>query len=223
LNTKNIQNLIFDLGNVILNIDTALTIRQFAQLLPETSADFKAEIFHHEIFLNFEKGFLSANEFRNALRQTWQTDWTDSQIDEAWNALILDFPPARIQLLENLQKNYRLFLLSNTNEIHQIYFEELLTQTTDYQSFNQLFERAYYSHQMGTRKPEIAIYEQVLQENNLKIENTVLLDDNWDNILAARAMGMEAVHILPQSKTVLEVFTPNTEGDFHLIANEYWG
>jgi putative hydrolase of the HAD superfamily len=75
---------------------------------------------------------------------------------------------------------------------------------------------------MGTRKPETAIYEQVLQENDLKIENTVLLDDNWDNIGSARAMGMSAVHILPTNRTVLEVFAPNQQGDFQLRMDKYW-
>jgi putative hydrolase of the HAD superfamily len=217
LNSKNIRNLIFDLGNVVLNIDTALTLNRFAELLPPSQQAINAEIFHHSLFIQFEKGLVSAQTFRADLRQICQVDWTDAAIDEAWNALILDFPPARIQLLKNLQKNYRLFLLSNTNEIHQLCFEALFAQSTDYQSLEHLFEKVYYSHYLGKRKPEVEIYEQVLQENHLQIEQTVLLDDNWDNVVAARAMGMTAVHIIPTSQTMLETFEKNALDDYQLI------
>jgi putative hydrolase of the HAD superfamily len=123
-------------------------------------------------------------------------DRNDSEIDAAWGAMILDIPADRIRYLEELKKNYKLYLLSNTNEIHRIKFHRDFKTDFDY-SFYDLFERNFYSHEMGMRKPNPQIYLEALREAELIPEETLFIDDMEENIEAARTTGMQVLHIRP--------------------------
>ncbi len=204
----NYQNkaIIFDLGAVLLNLDFQKTLSGFEAL---TNRKLSKEIFFEvDFFLEFEKGNISSAEFRNGIRKWLSTQATDFQIDTAWNALLLDFPLERIALLKKLGKTNRIFLLSNTNEIHKLAFDEIYEQTVRpfyAQSFDSLFEKAYYSHELRDRKPNASIYQKVLEMNGLEVSNTIFIDDNRENILGARSIGIESVH-LEAPLTILDIF-----------------
>jgi putative hydrolase of the HAD superfamily len=121
---------------------------------------------------------------------------TDEEIDLAWTAMILDIPADRVKYLKELKKSYRLFLLSNTNEIHRIKFHRSFREDFGY-SFYDLFEHSFYSHKMGIRKPNPQIYVQALKEANLNPEETLFIDDMVENIEAAKTTGMNVLHIEP--------------------------
>lgn len=204
----NYQNkaIIFDLGAVLLNLDFQKTLSGFEAL---THRKLSKEIFFEvDFFLEFEKGNITSAEFRNGVRKWLQTEASDSQIDRAWNALLLDFPLERIALLKKLGKTNRIFLLSNTNEIHKAAFDQIYEETVrpfHPEAFDSLFEKAYYSHDLLDRKPNPSIYRKVLEMNALEASNTIFIDDNRENILGARSIGIESIH-LEAPLTILDIF-----------------
>jgi len=191
-----IRNIIFDLGGVILNINPQLTVEAFRSLGWRDFFEENNQTNGKELFYSLESGNSSPEVFRNNVRRIADIQRNDEEIDAAWTAMILDIPADRIRYLEELKKSYRLFLLSNTNEIHKIKFHHDFETDFGY-SFYDLFERNFYSHEMGMRKPNPQIYIQALTEAGLVPEETLFIDDMEENIEAAKTTGMKVLHIQP--------------------------
>jgi glucose-1-phosphatase len=195
LKDASVKNLIFDLGGVIINLAPDKTVAAFAQL----SGMPQAEVLHlyagQAVFHDYEKGLVSDGEFRAALRSLFTTDATDAQLDACWNAMLLDIPISRIELLKKLRKKYSLYLLSNTNNIHLQCFNGIVSNTTGQKSLDELFDRAYYSHLMKMRKPDTEIYEYVLEQHALVSGETLFLDDNRSNLEGAQKVGIQTFHV----------------------------
>jgi glucose-1-phosphatase len=191
-----IKNIIFDLGDVIINIDVPLAARSFAELSGQQEEEV-AELFREKaLFRQFETGELDEAGFRNYVRELLRSEhWSDEDIHRAWNALLLDIPPDRIDLLQKLRDRYRLFLLSNTSSIHVAEVNLILEKATGVPSLHELFERLFLSYEMGVMKPDPAIYHQVLSEAGIEPQETLFLDDNADNIRAAAALGIHTIHV----------------------------
>ena len=118
--------------------------------------------------------------------------------------MIIDFPVERIRLLENLKKHYRTFLLSNTNEIHLLSYSALLKRLHGVE-LDSLFEKAYYSHLIGLRKPKPDIFEYVLKQQGLKAKETLFIDDLEENIKAAQRVGLQT-YLLQAPETLIDLF-----------------
>lgn len=198
-----IKNIIFDLGGVILNIDILRTQMAFEQLgLKEIEQFFR--IGHASaMFKDYEVGALNDEAFVEAIRQRIGLPVSDADIVEAWNIMLLDFPSSRIELLEELGKHKRIFLLSNTNEIHLRAFQKIFREFFPGRDFNELFEKAYYSHEIRLRKPDLPAYELVLNENHLLPAETIFIDDAKVNVEAAERLGIKGFHLEP-GKTILD-------------------
>ena len=196
MTNKPIHNIIFDLGGVILNINPQLTVDGFRNLGWKDFYEENNRPLIKELFFKLERGNSSPEAFRNAVREGIKSEISDKAIDMAWSAMILDIPTDRVRYLEVLKMNYRIFLLSNTNEIHRIKFHGDFEKTFGY-SFYNLFEKNFYSHEMGLRKPNPQIYIQVLQEAGLNAEETLFIDDMIENTDAAKVTGMKVLHIQP--------------------------
>ncbi len=197
---KNTQtkNIIFDLGNVIIDIDVPRAAQSFAKLSGQKPEDVLELFSTSGLFGQFETGKLDAAGFRNYVRELLEyPGWEDAVVDTAWNALLLDIPPERIEMIQKLGKNYRLFLLSNTSSIHIEAVNQILEKATGVARLDDLFEKLFLSYEMGLMKPDPAIYEQVLQEAGLETSETLFLDDNENNIIAARALGIQTCHVDP--------------------------
>jgi putative hydrolase of the HAD superfamily len=193
---NSIRNIIFDLGGVILNINPSLTVDAFHKLGWNNFFD-QSDISHSkELFYNLESGSSSPEVFRENVRKMIKSQIKDREIDTAWCAMILDIPVDRVRYLEELKKSYRLFLLSNTNEIHRIKFHGDFEEDFGY-SFYDLFEHNFYSHEMGMRKPNPLIYLQTLAQAGLAAEETLFIDDMEENVLSAKTTGMKVLHIKP--------------------------
>lgn len=204
MKNEKIKNIIFDLGNVILNIDVPIASLSFAKLSGKSQSEILQIFKESNLFGQFETGSLSEAEFRNVIRELLKTpDMTDETIDTAWNSLLLDIPPARIELLKALRKKYRLFMLSNTSSIHINEVNKILKATTGDPSLDVLFDKVYVSYEMGVMKPDPKIYLQVLEEQNLVPEETLFLDDNADNIKAAIPLGIDTI-LVEAPVTILE-------------------
>jgi HAD superfamily hydrolase (TIGR01509 family) len=193
---NSIRNIIFDLGGVILNINPALTVDAFHKLGWKNFFDQSDVSQSKELFYNLESGSSSSEVFRDNVRGMIANQIRDKDIDTAWCAMILDIPSDRVRYLEELKKSYRLFLLSNTNEIHRIKFHGDFEADFGY-SFYDLFEHNFYSHEMGMRKPNPLIYLQALTQAGLDAGQTLFIDDMEENILSAKTIGLKVLHIKP--------------------------
>jgi len=199
-----IKNIIFDLGGVIINLDIPRTIAAFNQLSPKPFESIYTQLQQTPVFDLFDKGLVSEQEFLNALKVAIDADIDNDELLTAWNAMLLDFPKNRLELLTTLNSKYRLFLLSNTNETHIREFERTLQQSQGYQNLEPFFEKVYYSCRMGMRKPDTEIFEAVLKENQLVPEETIFIDDTIHHVEGALKAGIQA-HLLPKHKEVGEL------------------
>lgn len=190
-----IKNIIFDLGGVIINIDYNKSIQELQKLCNQNcNIEFSQKEQSH-LFDLYETGASSSQEFRDSLRQVYSIDATDEQIDLAWNAMLLDIPKERIDLLLELGKKYRIFLLSNTNAIHLERFNEIVAHSFTIPNLDSLFERSYYSHLVGKRKPDATIFEQIIIENDLQKTETLFIDDSVQHINSADKLGLHTLHL----------------------------
>ncbi len=193
--SKNIKTVIFDLGGVLFDIDYKYTQEAFQQL--GSTTDFQAVYSQQKqagIFDEFEKGNISPAQFREGLRQWLPPHVTDKQIDNAWNALLIGFPPDKVELLSKLKQKYNLYLLSNTNEIHLPEVLKMIDNAHTPGQLGKLFNKEYYSCRMNLRKPEKLIYERVIMENNLDPSSTIFIDDLIQNIEGAQVLGLQTLH-----------------------------
>ena len=191
-NLKSIKNIIFDLGGVLLNIDIRLTFESFKEMGVERMDDLYKELVNTHFFNDFEKGFISYPEFRNELRKFFHKSLTDEVIDRAWNKMLIDFPVNRINMLLQLKNNYRTFLLSNTNEEHCLIFNKMLTEKYGIKKIEDLFEKAYFSQEIHMRKPDKEIYKYVLDNSKLLPNETLFIDDVFENIEASAQLGIQS-------------------------------
>lgn len=199
-----IRNIIFDLGDVILNIDVPIASRSFADLSGREQSEILTIFKENELFRQFETGLMDEPTFRNYVREILNfPDLSDEAIDTAWNSLLLDLPPERVELLRKLATQYRLFLLSNTSSIHITQVNKILEASTGVAQLEDLFETVFLSYEMGLMKPDSRIYQEVLDKAGLKAEETLFLDDNADNIRSAAQLGIETIHV-QKPVTILE-------------------
>lgn len=190
-----IKNILFDLGGVILNLDTDLTYSQFAYLSHRPIDVLKREAASLPFFNEYERGEINDQDFREQLKRFLAISLPDIEIDFAWNAMLLDLPIQRIELLKSVGSKFRIFLLSNTNHIHLQCFNKIVSNSFPFPSLDHLFEKAYYSHLIKMRKPEIEIFEYVLCQNSLKADETLFLDDNLSNLQGAEKLGIKTYHV----------------------------
>ena len=199
-----IKNIIFDLGGVIINLDIPRTIAAFNQLSNSHFESIYTQLKQTPLFDHFDKGQVTEDDFFMQLKQAIHSQADTPSLKEAWNAMLLDFPAHRLELLKQLKPHYRLFLLSNTNETHISVFEEELQKHHGYNNLEPFFEKVYYSCRMGMRKPDTDIFEVVLKENKLVPEETIFIDDTIHHVEGALKAGIQA-HLLPKHKEVGEL------------------
>ena len=198
-----IHNIILDLGGVVLNIDYNRTIEAFRQLGIENAAELYTQQAQFSLFDDLETGKISAVEFYDAFRKLTKKDLSDSAIQKAWNAMLLDFPKKRLETLQALSQQYRLFLLSNTNAIHYEAYTKTLRDTFGINNLSSFFEKEYYSHEIGVRKPHAEAFRLILSEQNIKAEETLFVDDSKQHIEGAERQGLKTYLL---SNETLEAF-----------------
>ncbi|RYY38039.1 MAG: HAD family phosphatase [Sphingobacteriaceae bacterium] len=206
---KNIKNIIFDYGNVIFNISFEQAQNAWSALGINNSAEFFGHRQQDAIFDAFDRGEISADDFRDRIRElSGNPALTDEQINTAWNSMLLGVADGTHDLLLKLKCKYRTFLLSNINAIHYDHIMDYLQKEFGFEGNNHLFEKTYYSHLTGKRKPEVSIFEQVLNENDLKPEETLFIDDSPQHLAGAEALGINTF-LLKAPDTLQAYFSRN--------------
>ena len=194
------KNVVFDLGEVIIDIDYRQTIAAFQQLAVVDFSEVVSYAAQNHIFDLYEKGKVSTTDFRNELRKFLKPGTTDKEIEAAWNAIFFDFPPHKIEMLKQLKSRYKTFALSNINEIHLATINQVAKDKFGLIDFASLFHGAYYSNELGYRKPEVEIYNLILENENLVAGETFFVDDKLENVEAARALGIQAYQLKDRNK-----------------------
>ena len=201
---QNVRNIIFDLGGVILDIDFKRTEKAFIDLGITNFGELFGLGHAASFFKDHEAGRITDDEFLDSLRKLANYSLAGEAVQKAWNALLISFPVERIELLKRLGGRYRLFLLSNTNAVHLSAFQKIYRENFNNGSFNELFEKVYYSHEIRLRKPDKEIYQFVLKDSHLDAPETVFIDDALVNVEAAKELGMQAIHIKP-GQSILDI------------------
>ena len=195
-----IKNIIFDFGDIFINLDKKAPQRELQKLGVPDVSDQLIAIAHQ-----YEKGLMSTQEFTNFFSS--QFGVPVSELVFAWNSILLNFPRNRFSFLKELynSKKYRLFLLSNTNDLHISWIQNNWG-LKQYKEFKNCFEQFYLSHEINLRKPDNEIYEFALNENNLIAEETLFIDDLKENTAAAAAMGIHTWNLIPHQEDVTQLF-----------------
>lgn len=192
---KPYKTLIFDIGDVIVDIDYTLPVNAFQLLSPYNFSEIVSYSRQHRIFDQFEKGLLTANDFRKELKQFLYPNVTDDQINAAWNSILIGYPAEKLELLGLLKHDYRVLALSNINEIHIHELNRVAAEKFNTPLFADFFHKAYYSNETGVRKPEKEIYTLVLEQENLVPHETFFVDDKAENVAAAKEVGIHAYQL----------------------------
>jgi putative hydrolase of the HAD superfamily len=194
-----INTIIFDFGDVFINLDKQAPIANLQKLgLKNWNNDL--DFLNHQ----FEKGLIDRDTFLEGI-QNQIPNASLNEIEQAWNSVLLDFPLYRLEFLQLLSQKYRLFLLSNTDAIHIKEFESK-NGISFYSDFYQCFEKVYFSYEMGIRKPELEIYRTVINNHELLPKHTLFVDDKKENTDAALQLGLQIWNLQVGKDDVIHLF-----------------
>lgn len=194
-----IKNIIFDLGGVLLNIDPKKTIEAFAKLGMEQLIGEKGLTYDHDIFYQMEQGKISPDEFRNGVRKLISAKVSDGQIDDAWTAMLLDFPYVRVDLVKKLGQEFNIYLFSNTNAIHVAKYHANFRAQHGF-DVSSLFVKDFYSNEIGFRKPSAESFREVIRISQIIPEETLFIDDSLANVEGALRVGLKGFWLEPDQK-----------------------
>ena len=195
------DTIIFDFGGVILDIDPDLSRRRFAEMLGIENA---RKLETEQLPQLYETGSISRTEFVDRINLIAKTNIPENEIIAAWNAMLLNYKPARIEWIKRLHEDHKLLLLSNTNDAHFEYFHNKLIAEYGV-TFYQLFDHVYLSHEMGLLKPSHEIYERVIAEQQLNLQRTLFIEDTARNVAGAQEVGLQTL-LIPRNGEFYEFF-----------------
>jgi len=203
-NFEGIQNLIFDFGGVIIDIDYDAVRQAFEEIGMQDVRSFYQHDDHSKLVTDFEKGQISEDDFRQSIINKIGLNLSFEKFDNAWNAILRDVPAERVQLLEELAKHFNLYLLSNTNIIHyRKYMRDF--EKKHGKSLRDLFQKAYFSHEIKLRKPDETIFTFDLKDAGISAGNSMFIDDSEINIQAAEEIGLKTLY-KPQQVELTDYF-----------------
>lgn len=197
---EKIENIIFDLGGVLLEIDYNLTRKAFENLGLVKFDEMYSQATADKLFQNLETGKISEDEFYKEFNRCSGLHLSEKEINKAWNAMLLSFREHSLNYLETLKSRFKIFLLSNTNNIHLNCFYQIYHQKKRSKSFEQLFDKVFYSFEIGLRKPDVDCYEWVINDLQVDPRTTLFIDDSINNIYGAQKAGLQTLLLTPEMR-----------------------
>lgn len=195
---RDITTLIFDLGGVIVDLDWDLCVENFRKIGVEKMDLLLSTTLQRGFILAYERGEISTEEFRCEVRKFTSKNVSDAEIDYAWTSLLVDVPKEKLQLLLDLKKKYRILMLSNTNELSFEFCKNNFFSQKGH-TINDYFDECYLSYKMHANKPELDIFEKLLEDAGLQADECLFLDDGIQNVKAANALSFHTEYIEPYS------------------------
>ncbi len=192
---EGVKHILFDLGGVLLNIDYKLTEKAFIDLGVTDFPERYSQLSQTPVFDDFETGKIGKEIFIAQMQVMAGVPLSAQQITDAWNAMLLDYPLRRLQILQQLRLYYDLLLLSNTNEIHEAAFNDILYKAHGMPTLGVFFDKVYLSHRIGMRKPNPEVFRHILDENGLNAADTLFIDDSPQHIEGAKSVGIRTIYM----------------------------
>lgn len=202
---KAYSTILFDLGGVLIDLDYNKTIEAFKSLGVKEFELKYSQANQTTVFDDYETGQISTQQFINRLLHLLELNVSPNQIVHAWNAMILDFQPEKLELLQTLRKTHRIALLSNTNDIHIQKVERKLKELTD-AKLTSFFDDVFLSHEIKRRKPDPATFEYICDQLNEKPSSILFIDDSFQHIDGAKSIGMQTI-LHPSNNSLKDYFS----------------
>lgn len=195
-----IKNIIFDFGDVFINLDKDGAMKQALNLVGIDP--FSPQMIETNNL--YEQGLISTSEFIQFYKNSFP-NITKDKIIETWNCILKDFPLHRLNFIKSLasEKKYRLILLSNTNELHINWVRE---HVPFYDNFKSCFDKFYLSHEIHLRKPNYDVFKFVIQQNNFNVFETLFIDDTIEHTNSAKELGLHTWNINPKTEDIVNLF-----------------
>jgi len=206
IDLTNIKNIILDLGGVILDLDFESCINEFQKMGITDIVNLYEVPDHYPFFKQLEKGLMTPDQMREDIRKATGKNISDEEINYAWNIVSAGFTKKAIETVLKLNREFRLFLLSNTNAIHEVYYNNQLHEGHGIKNLTEIFEKVYYSHDLQMRKPDAEIFQFVLKDSKLIPEETLFIDDTLVHLETASSLGISTYHLVPPQR-IEEVFS----------------
>jgi glucose-1-phosphatase len=199
------DTILLDLGGVLIDVDYHASARAFRDLGHPDFERLYSKAQQDHLFDGFETGRLTPADFRDRIRELLHGGLSDPVIDNCWNAMLGSIPPERIALVHRLKQRYQVLLLSNTNAIHVPAFSAIVERENGIADFKGVFHGAYYSCEIGLRKPDGAAYHHVLAQHGADPKRTLFIDDSIQHVIGARAAGLSAELLDLAAEDVLDL------------------
>ena len=195
-----IKTIIFDFGDVFINLDKSATEKGLKSL---GFGEFNEEM--NTMNQLYEMGLISSHTFLEFYLEQIPKSKVEDLIN-SWNSVLLDFPIHRLEFLKKIKRDNRfhLILLSNTNELH---IDCVKQNISFYEEFKGCFDKFYLSHEIGFRKPNSDVYQFILKENKLLPNECFFVDDTKENTHSAKKLGIKTWNIDPKKDDITEIFT----------------
>ena len=203
---QGIDAIIFDFGNVLIDLDYPRVIREFSEVAKKNQEEIEELVVTAPVLQKFEMGMTTPDEFRAKMNSILGTNMPDDQFDAIWNSMLKSITKERMEKVLKIGEKYQTFILSNTNIIHEMAYEEMIMEETGRDSLRDFVKEVYYSHEIGMRKPNLNCYQFVIDDIGLYASRMLFLDDRLDNVEAAQKAGMKAVQVFDPDKQLNELF-----------------
>ncbi|MFM7023011.1 MAG: HAD family hydrolase [Flavobacteriales bacterium] len=200
-----IKNIIFDLGGVLFDIDYILTINAFAQIGVNNFDKIFTQKSQADLFNRFEEGKISLEGFTMELSEISGKNLNNKDVAQALNTMLFNMEARRFDLLSALKGRYRLFLYSNINEVHAEEIHRILKLTHGIENLEAHFEKVYYSHELGIRKPNTEGFLSIVNAHELNADETLFIDDSPQHVEGAKKAGLQAVWLDLNQKDIHEL------------------
>ena len=195
IDLKNIETIIFDLGGVIIDLDAKSVIAQFQRYSDKTANNINCLISQSQDLIEYEMGKMSDSDFCQAVNKLLHIELSQASFETIWNSFLGNIKQDKLHLMLALKNRFNLLILSNTNAIHQRSFDQRVGKLISSRIMSDMVHTAYYSHELGLRKPDPNIYKRVIDLQNLNPTRTLFFDDRCENINMAQDFGIQGIQV----------------------------
>lgn len=201
-----IDAVIFDLGEVIIDLDYPKVIKGFSEAAKRNQKEISELVVTAPVLQRMEVGAMTPSEFRREVNDLLGSSLEEDAFDEIWNAMLKEVTPERMEMIEKIGERFQTYILSNTNSIHELRFNQMLKEVTGRPSLYEFVDNVFLSHDIGLRKPNKECFQFVIDDIDVKPERILFLDDRLDNVMGAQSCGLKALQITRPDLQLKEIF-----------------
>lgn len=203
---RKIEVVIFDLGEVLIDLNYTQVIRGFSEAARKNQQEIREMVVTAPVLQGLEVGKTTPTEFRQQVNDLLDAHLDEDAFDAIWNSMLKSVSKSRLEWVEKIGAHFQTYVLSNTNAIHEVCFNQMIKEATGKSSLYDFVDNVYLSHQIGLRKPNLECFQYVIDDIENDPSKMLFLDDRLDNVMAAQASGMKALQITSADLQLKEIF-----------------